>query len=193
VGGAQAAPDRNGRAMPTALGPAISRDEVGDLHRRHHRELQRAVARTVKAPPELIEDACQNAWVIMLRSSPRRRTWFAWLRVVAIHEAYRLCEDHFFPHLEDLGAGWETLIADVRTIDDAIEARRALRVLAALAPRQRQDLSLLVAGFTYAEIQQLTGDRSYTSVNKCLTKARARIRLAELLDAGANSRREASL
>jgi DNA-directed RNA polymerase specialized sigma24 family protein len=178
--------------MPTAPDPAISREEVGDLVRRYHRELQRAVARSVFAPPELIEDACQNAWMIMLRSSPRRCTWFPWLRVVAIHEAYRLCEDHFLPHLEDLSEGWETLIADGRSIDDTIEARRALRVLAALPPRQRQDLSLRVAGFTYAEIQQLTGGRSYTSVNKYLTKARARIRLSELLDAGAKSRREAS-
>jgi DNA-directed RNA polymerase specialized sigma24 family protein len=130
------------RAMPTATGPAISRDEVGDLYRRHRRELQRAVAHIVNAPPELIEDACQNAWAIMLRSSPRRCTWFVWLRVVAIHEAYRLCEVHFLPHLEDLGQGWETLIADIGTIDNAIEARRALRTLAALPPRQRQDLSL---------------------------------------------------
>jgi DNA-directed RNA polymerase specialized sigma24 family protein len=178
--------------MPTAPDPAISREEVGDLYRRHHRELQSAVARTVIAPAELIEDACQNAWLIMLRSSPRRRTWFPWLRVVAIREAYRLCEDHFLPQLEDLSAGWETLIADSRTIDDTIEARRALRVLGALPPRQRQDLSLRVLGFTYAEIQQLTGGRSYTSVNKYLAKARARIRLAELLDAGATSRGEAS-
>jgi DNA-directed RNA polymerase specialized sigma24 family protein len=178
--------------MPTAPDPAISRHEVGDLYRRHHRELQRAVAGTVNAPPELIEDACHNAWAIMLQSVPRRRTWLPWLRVVAVHEAYRLCEDHFLPHLEDLGQGWETLIADIRTVDNAIEARRALHTLAALPPQQRQDLSLRVAGFTHAEIQQLTGNRSYTSVNKYLTKARARIRLAELLDAGAKSRREAS-
>jgi DNA-directed RNA polymerase specialized sigma24 family protein len=140
----------------------------------------------VKAPPELIEDACQSAWTILLRSSSRRPTWFPWLRVVAIHEAYRLCEDHFLPHLEDLGHSerWETLIADGRTLDDAIEARRALLILAELPPRQRRDLSLKVAGFTYAEIQRMTGGRSYTNVNKYLTKARAQIRLAELLQAG---------
>ena len=39
--------------MPTAPDPAISREQVGDLYRRHHCELQRAVARTVIAPRQL--------------------------------------------------------------------------------------------------------------------------------------------
>ena len=69
-------------------------------------------------------------------------------------------------------------------IDDALEARRALRSLAALPERQRQDLSLRVAGFSYREIAQITGGRTYTNVNKHLAKARARIRLAELREAG---------
>jgi DNA-directed RNA polymerase specialized sigma24 family protein len=102
-------------------GPSPLRGDEEDLYRRHDHELRRTVARAVYAPPELIEDACQNAWAILLRCQPRRSTVFAWLRVVAIHEAYRLCEDHFLPHLEDLGQGWETLIADIRTVDNAIE------------------------------------------------------------------------
>jgi DNA-directed RNA polymerase specialized sigma24 family protein len=78
------------------------------------------------------------------------------------------------------------------TLDDAIEARRALRLLAGLPTRQREDLSLFIAGFTYAEIRELTGGRSYTNVDKHLKKARARVRLAETLEAGAKSRRGAS-
>lgn len=38
----------------------------------------------------------------------------------------------------------------------------------------------------------MTGGRSYTNVDKHLKKARARIRLAELLNAGAKSQRKAS-
>jgi DNA-directed RNA polymerase specialized sigma24 family protein len=167
--------------VPTASASAIDRQEVGDVYRRYHHHLQRAVARAVNAPPELIEDACQSAWTILLRSSPRRPTWFAWLRVVAIHEAYRLYEDHFLPHLEDLGQGdgWETLIADGRILDDAIEARRALLVLTELPNQQRRYLLRRVAGFTYAEIRQMTGGRSHTNVDKHLKKARVRIRLLE--------------
>jgi DNA-directed RNA polymerase specialized sigma24 family protein len=84
------------------------------------------------------------------------------------------------------------VIADGRTIDDAIEARRALRRLAELPERQRQDLSLRVAGFSYREIGEIIGGRTYTNVNKHLHKARARIRLAELRDAGAKTRHRPS-
>jgi RNA polymerase sigma factor (sigma-70 family) len=167
---------------------------MADLYRRHHRNLQRAVARVVNAPRELIEDACQTAWTIMLRSQPDRTALFAWLRVVAIHEAYRLSAAERGAHLEDLAPsqGWDTVIADPVTIDATIEARRALRSLAALPERQRQDLSLRVAGFSYREIAQITGGRTYTNVNKHLAKARARIRLAERRETGAKSGQGAS-
>ncbi len=180
--------------MTTMSTPAAPRGDEDDLYRRHHRKLQRAVARVVNAPHELIEDACQSAWTIMLRCQPERGVIFAWLRVVAIHEAYRLCGAQRDAHLEDLvhSEGWEAVIADRRTIDDAIEARRALRRLAELPERQRQDLTLRVAGFSYTEIREITGGRTYTNVNKHLTKARARIRRAELREAGANSGRRSS-
>jgi DNA-directed RNA polymerase specialized sigma24 family protein len=78
------------------------------------------------------------------------------------------------------------------TLDDAIEARRALERLAELPPHQRRDLALRVAGFTYREICKITGGRSYTNVNKHLRKARARIRLEELRNAGAKTQRRSS-
>ena len=168
--------------MTTSSTPAVPRGDEDDLYRRHHRNLQRAVARVVNAPRELIEDACQSAWMILLRRQPDRAAIFAWLRVVAIHEAYRLCAAERGAHLEDLdhSQGWDAVIADRVRIDDTIEARRALRSLAELPERQRQDLLLRVAGFSYREIVQITGARTYTNVNKHLRKARARIRLAEL-------------
>jgi RNA polymerase sigma factor (sigma-70 family) len=178
----------------TTLAPAPPRRDADELYRQHHRNLQRAVARAVNAPRELIEDACQTAWTILLRSQPNRATVFAWLRVVAIHEAYRLCRVCCDLHLEDLDCedGWDTLIDGGITLDDTIEARRALERLAELPPRQRRDLALLVAGFSYREIAKITGGRTYTNVNKHLARARARIRLAEMRDAGAKSRRRAS-
>jgi DNA-directed RNA polymerase specialized sigma24 family protein len=146
--------------------PARHGDEA-DLYRRHHRNLLRAVARVVNAPRELIEDACQSAWAIMLRRQPDRASIFAWLRVVAIHEAYRLCKaQRRCMHLEDLEHpdGWEGLIASRVTIDDAIEARCALRLLADLPERQRVDLALLIAGFSYREICEMTGGRKFSNV-----------------------------
>src|SRR3954454_25128320 len=115
--------------------PPLRGDEE-DLYRRHHRELQCAVASAVHATPELIEDACQSAWAKLLRNQPRRGSFFAWLRVVAIHEAYRLSAiEGREAHLEDLPAasGWDAVTPDPRaSVDEAIEARAALEALAFL-------------------------------------------------------------
>ena len=45
------------------------------------------------------------------------------------------------------------VIADAFSIDDNFEARQALEILASLPERQRVDLTLLVAGFSYTEIR----------------------------------------
>jgi DNA-directed RNA polymerase specialized sigma24 family protein len=73
---------------------------------------------------------------------------------------------------------WDAVIADAFSIDDILEARKALEILAALPERQRTDLILLVAGFSYLEIAERTGGRTYTNVNKHIAKARPRVRLA---------------
>jgi DNA-directed RNA polymerase specialized sigma24 family protein len=78
---------------PTATPSALNRAPQGDedaLYRQHHDELLRAVTHVVRAPHELIEDACQTAWMKLLRHQPDRRTVFGWLRTVAVHEAYSL-------------------------------------------------------------------------------------------------------
>ena len=160
---------------PTA--PSTTATPYGDedqLYRRHHRDLKRAVARVVNAAPELIEDACQNAWAILLRNQPARRSIFPWLRVVAVHEAYRLSAiERRDARLEAMAtvASWEEVIADPAAIDSALEAREALRVLAQLPARQRDDFALFVAGYSYREIAELTGARTFTNVNKQLAQA----------------------
>jgi DNA-directed RNA polymerase specialized sigma24 family protein len=157
-----------------------ARGDEDELYRHHHRELHRAVSRVVQAPRELIEDACQTAWAILLRRQPERDRIFAWLRVVAIHEAYRLSAIDRRdarperPHPED--GHWHEVIADPRTIDDAFEALEALRALASLPERRRVDLSLKVAGYSYEEIRARTPGGTRTNVNKSLVKARTGIR-----------------
>jgi DNA-directed RNA polymerase specialized sigma24 family protein len=163
----------------TETTPPACGDEA-DLYRRHHHDLHRAVAHAVNAPRELIEDACQTAWAILLRTQPDRHAIFAWLRVVAIHEAYRLlARDRRHARLERLNADdgdWRDAIADPRALEDALEALEALRTLAALPRRQREDLTMKIAGYSYEEIRNLTGGRTFTNVNKSLVKARRRIR-----------------
>src|SRR4051812_17859713 len=64
----RAAPPGGGPTPPPPPPPPPPplRGDEEDLYRRHHRELRHAVARAVHAPPELIEDACQSAWAILL-------------------------------------------------------------------------------------------------------------------------------
>jgi DNA-directed RNA polymerase specialized sigma24 family protein len=165
---------------PTPTGQPALRGDEDRLYRQHHRELHRAVAHAVRAPRELIEDACQTAWVNLLRTQPDRYAIFAWLRIVAIHEAYRLAAiDRRARHLERLNIDEhdsQELIADTRTLDEAVAALEALRTLASLPERQRSDLTLKVAGYSYEEIRALTPGRTFTNVSKSLVKARARIR-----------------
>lgn len=158
------------------------RGDEAELYRRHHRDLERSVARVVNAPHQLIEDACQTAWAILLRNQPDRYAIFSWLRIVAIHEAYRLSAiTRRDAHLDGLSAenrDWHEFTADPRSLDSLIEAREALRLLASLPDRERNDLALLIAGYSYRQIAEITGGRTFTNVNKHLAKARARIRLA---------------
>jgi DNA-directed RNA polymerase specialized sigma24 family protein len=154
------------------------RENADVLYRRHHRELQKAVARVVRAPREVIEDACQTAWAIALRAQPDCQSAFGWLRAVAIHEAYRLLAierhpailDSLRPRTEDL-----LQLPDLQSLDDALQALEALRLLASLPERQRTDLALQIAGYSYKEIQARTPGRTWTNVNHSLAKARTRI------------------
>ena len=165
---------------PTPTAPPAPRGDEDRLYRQHHRNLHRAVARVVRAPRELVEDACQTAWATLLRNQPDRYAIFGWLRVVAIHEAYRLAAiDRRARHLDRLNVDehdWQELVADPRTLDDAVAALEALRTLASLPERQRSDLTLKIAGYSYEEIRALTPGRTFTNVNRSLVKARARIR-----------------
>ena len=176
-------PTEHIRIVPLRPTHGPSGDEE-ELYRRHHRDLERSVARVVNAPRQLFEDACQTSWAILLRNQPDRRAIFSWLRIVAIHEAYRLSAiSRRDAHLDGPSAencDWHEFTADPRSLDALIEARHALRLLASLPERERSDLSLLIAGYSYREIAEITGGRTFTNVNKHLAKARVRIRLARL-------------
>lgn len=168
---------------PTDTTCPSPRGDEDALYRAHHRELHRAVARAVRAPRELIEDACQTAWATLLGAQPNRDTVFAWLRVVAIHEAYHLSaidrRDTRLERLRPEDGDWQEVIADPRSLDaalEALEALEALRALASLPERRRIDLALRVAGYSYEEIRARTPGRTRTNVNKSLVKARAHIR-----------------
>jgi len=169
---------------PTTASPAGLRGDEGELYRRHHQALLRAVARQVNAPEALIEDACQRAWIILLRRQPDRGPGlFAWLRIVAIREAWALSRTErrtvALDELTELDEEPAALAGPADQLEDALEARRALRALAALPDRQRRYLTRLASGHSYHEIAHVE-HATYTNVNKHLARARRTVRdLAE--------------
>lgn len=169
----------------------IAGDE-GELYRLYHDRLVRHVTAAVNAPRVVIEDACQNAWSALLRTQPRRETIFAWLRVVAIREAWALAErerrdlvldatDHDTSSLET--ASWLT---DPRAnADRRLETLQALELVAELPQRQRRLLGLHISGYTYRQIAQITDDTPRT-VDRQLR--RAHLRLHQLRAEGGHQR-----
>ena len=165
-----------------SIASATQRGDEGKLYLRRHRALVRAVSHSVNASRELIEDACQTAWLILLRRQPDRERVFGWLRTVAIHEAYRLsCIERRDVRLDALGSvdgavGGPGLVADPRAcVDRQLEARLALERVADLPSRERRLFALQIAGLSYAETAVVTGD-SVLTVDRQLRRAHARVR-----------------
>jgi hypothetical protein len=73
------------------------RDRVGAFFAAHADRLQRAVCPTARAPEQTIEDACQAAWIILLRHPEITldSRGFSWLRTVATYEAWRLASNRY--------------------------------------------------------------------------------------------------
>lgn len=162
------------------------RGDEASLYEQHHHALTRAVARRVRMSGDLVEEACQQAWLIRLRRQPDRGpTLFAWLVTVAGHEGHRLSKvqrreasldaaTRGTPDEADRGALAKRIPAP-GTVDQSLEARRALRALADLPACQRRFAVLRVSGLSYAEIAEQEGV-TYTNVNKHLAKASRRLK-----------------
>ena len=147
------------------------------LFTEHHERLERAVASAVTAPHQVIEDACAFAWLQLLRTEPEREAIFAWLKVVAIREAIRLMTHKPAEPLETPSG--EPAVEPEAAVDVETEcaAREALAAVAALPARQRRVLGLQVAGYSYAEIGERTGD-SYRTVDRQMARARRSLQAA---------------
>jgi RNA polymerase sigma factor (sigma-70 family) len=143
------------------------------LYDRYRDRLLRSVRAAVRAPDETIEDACAFAWLQLVATRPEHGPRvFAWLRAVAVHEAIRLAR--LDRRYEGCDAEWavDPRLPDVETLVEAREAGRALR---SLRDRQRRILVLFLAGYSYEEIAERTGDTVRT-VERQLLRGRARLR-----------------
>jgi DNA-directed RNA polymerase specialized sigma24 family protein len=167
-------------------------EQIAAFYHDHAERLERAVRRRVdRVGDEVIEDACQIAWVTLLRRPDIAldARGLSWLSTVAVHEAWRLGSI-----AREQPAGTLTTPADPsaapgelpepcdpdrRGTDDLaldrIEHHARVQAIRALKPRECDARYLKGLGYSYSEIMRLTG-ATYTAVNRRITEGRAALR-----------------
>lgn len=132
------------------------------------------------------EDALQRSIEILLTKGsavdPRRLP--AWMQVVVRREALSVRRIRERSIRAD---PLEQVESDRPGPQERLERRervtRAARLLARLKPDERRAIGLQAQGYSYSEIQAITG-WSYTKVNRCLAEGRARLRQLGVMDSG---------
>ena len=146
------------------------------LLRRHGATIM-ATARRFAATPEDAEDAYQRGVEILLTKAPTtaEEELVPWLRTVVKHEAWALRRQRqrASPVADD-GHVPEPPSEPALTHDQAERIDR-LRIgaeaLKQLKPQEIRALVLRAEGYSYKQIQEVTG-WTYTKVNRCLTEGR---------------------
>ncbi len=139
--------------------------------------LERIVARNVRAPEPLIEDACQIAWSrwVTHRDRVAPGSVLAWLTTTATREALRLlrCESRQVPFSEQPASGGQIINLPVRSPgpDQVVEFRERLAEVRGLPAREQTALWMQGLGYDYREIAAQTGATRRT-VERDLVRAR---------------------
>jgi DNA-directed RNA polymerase specialized sigma24 family protein len=169
------------RMTETAIPAAPCRGDESELFSELADRLVRVVSRQVDAPGWVVEDACQFAWVQLLRVQPEREFVFAWLRTTAVREVWsqagRFGRD---VSLDVPVGGWPRAPSIVEALpgpcpETVLGAREALRDLAGLGSAQRYAVSRRVAGLSREEICRESG-LTARQVDRHLMKARRALR-----------------
>ena len=147
-------------------------------------------ARRYSLCAEDAEDAYQRALEILLTKAPneRPRELIRWTKTVVKHEALaiRRNRERLLGTPPPLRAGEKAADDPMALIpargggpDERLEIRehvaRSREALRTLKPAELRSLTLLAAGYSYAEIGEITGF-SQTKVNRCLAEGRERFR-----------------
>jgi RNA polymerase sigma factor (sigma-70 family) len=155
-----------------------------ELVAREDAELRRT-ARRFSLCEDDAEDAYQRALEILLVKAPsdRPRELVRWTKTVVKHEALAIRRNR--ERLLGTGAGdtdehpVERLTSGDAGPDERTERREQVahsrEALSALKPAELRALTLLAAGYSYAEIGEITGF-SQTKVNRSLAEGRERFR-----------------
>ena len=163
-------------------GQASKGVDVGAVYVSSAAKVRRLVRHNVRAPDPVIEDACQTAWVRLVRDRARVRpdTAVAWLVTTAIREAIRLTRragrELFLEDLLDDAGELQELDGRPGT-EDVVEHRLRLEALRLLSDRQQRFVWLQALGWSYAEIEGLTGATPRT-IDRQLIRARRTLEIA---------------
>lgn len=157
---------RGARLSPTQV------SRMDRLYRDYAPRLVTLVAHALHRRRDEVEDSCQFAWTVLAHRpdvldgcSPR-----GWLVTVAVHQ--QLAESRRNPPPTE----WTDRRA-AAPLDELLEAREALRMVAGLRPVRRRVFERRLAGLTYDEIAAEQG-LTYTNVNRQITRSRAELRAA---------------
>lgn len=154
-----------------------------ELVAREDAELRRT-ARRFSLCEDDAEDAYQRALEILLVKAPSEhpRELVRWMKTVVKHEALalrRYRERMLGVGAEGVGDPVERLASGNAGPGERAEQReqlaRSREALQALKPAELRSLTLLAAGYSYAEIGEITGF-SQTKVNRSLAEGRERFR-----------------
>lgn len=149
----------------------------------------RRIARRYSLCADDAEDAFQHALEILLRDAPSEdpRELIKWTQTVVKHKALairqdreRILADPASVIAERDQGDWVSLLpADGDGPPERAERREAIarsrEALQALKPQELRALTLLAEGYSYVEIEQITG-YSQTKINRCLAEGRERFR-----------------
>ncbi len=142
--------------------------------------LERIVARRVRAPHCLIEDACQIAWSrwVVHRDGVAPGSMLAWLVTTATREAFRLIrrESRYVSLDAAMEGEGEVVELPLRTPgpEQLAEFRDRLAEVRQLHTRQQRAVWMQSFGYEYQEIAVRTGT-SRRAVERHLLKARRRL------------------
>lgn len=154
-----------------------------ELVARDDAELRQA-ARRFSLCEDDAEDAYQRALEILLVKAPsdRPRELIRWMKTVVKHEALaiRRYRERMLGVGDDGGGDPIARIASSgagpgERLERGEQVARSREALQALKPAELRSLTLLAAGYSYAEIGEITGF-SQTKVNRCLAEGRQRFR-----------------
>jgi RNA polymerase sigma factor (sigma-70 family) len=171
---------------PARLSPRRA-DDLAALYRAQHRNLERIVARQVRAPGTIAQDACQTAWARLCAHPDlalEEHAALSWLITTATREAWKQSRrlttrqaTVAFQIDSELDALAEPAAEDTDPSELAIanaEHQQRVTRLRALSDRERLYLYLQGLGYSYSEMANLTS-ASIRTVERQVLRARSKL------------------